>query len=157
MLGELTAGRDIDSDTARAALETILAGEAGEAQIAAFIVALRMKGETVDEIAGMVGAMLDAAAPLTLGEGVIDIVGVGGAVSRRRHALNISTMACFVAGGAGAQVCKHGNVKASSTSGSFDLLAELGISIDLDGAAVSRCVDETGVGFEEASIYRTRQ
>jgi anthranilate phosphoribosyltransferase len=108
-----------------------------------------MKGEAVDEVVGMVDAMLAAAAPITLPDGLeaIDIVGTGGAPSRRVHALNVSTMACFVAAGAGVAVCKHGNRKASSTSGSFDLLDALGVPVDLDGAGVARCVVETGAGF----------
>jgi anthranilate phosphoribosyltransferase len=147
LLGTLTAGADLGADRARAALAVVLAGEATPAQIAALIVALRMKGETVDELSGMVDAMLDAAAPLSLPEPTIDIVGMGGAPSRRRHALNVSTMASIVAAAAGATVCKHGNRKASSTSGSFDFLEALGVNIDLDGPGVERCVEHAGVGF----------
>jgi anthranilate phosphoribosyltransferase len=97
----------------------------------------------------MVDAMLDAAAPIQLpaGPDAIDIVGTGGAPSRRAHALNVSTMACFVAAGAGARVVKHGNRKASSTSGSFDLLELLGVPLELDGAGVAHCVAEAGIGF----------
>src|SRR5690606_28367373 len=99
-------------------------GTATAAQIAALLMGLRAKGVTVAETSAMVDAMLEAATALELpsGEPVIDIVGTGGAKSRREAALNISTMACFVAAGAGAKVCKHGNRRASSTSGSFDLL-----------------------------------
>jgi len=146
----LTAGHDLSSDQAHAAMTEILAGAATDAQIAAYIVALRMKGEAVEEVTGMVDAMLEASDPIDLGSlaaDAIDIVGTGGGASRRAHALNVSTMACFVAAGAGAAVCKHGNRKASSTSGSFDLLEALGIGIDLDGAAVARCVIEAGAGF----------
>jgi len=149
LLSSLTAGQDLTAEQGRAAMETILAGDATPAQIAGYIVALRMKGEAVDEVTGMVEAMLDAAAPITLPAGVdaIDIVGTGGAPSRRVHALNVSTISCFVAAGAGAKVCKHGNRKASSTSGSTDLLDALGIGIELDGPGVARCIDEVGVGF----------
>jgi anthranilate phosphoribosyltransferase len=146
----LTAGQDLSADQAHAAMTEILAGEATDAQIAAYIVALRMKGEAVPEISGMVDAMLEASDPIRLpasAADAIDIVGTGGGSSRREHALNVSTMACFVAAGAGAPVCKHGNRKATSTSGSFDLLEALGVGIDLDGQAVARCVDEAGVGF----------
>ena len=125
-------------------------GDATPAQIAAFIIALRIKGETVDEMSGMVDAMLAAASPIELpfeARDAIDIVGTGGAPSRRVHALNVSTMACFVAAGAGVKVCKHGNRKASSTSGSFDLLEALGVPLELDGPAVSLCVAHAGVGF----------
>jgi anthranilate phosphoribosyltransferase len=146
----LTSGRDLTADEGRAAMTEILAGNATDAQIAAYIVALRMKGEAVDEVAGMVEAMLEASDPITLPDelhDVVDIVGVGGGASRRAHALNVSTMACFVVAGAGAHVCKHGNRKASSTSGAFDLLEALGVTIDLEGPAVVRCVIEAGAGF----------
>jgi anthranilate phosphoribosyltransferase len=146
----LTSGRDLTADEGRAAMTEILAGNATDAQIAAYIVALRMKGEAVDEVAGMVEAMLEASDPITLPadlDDVVDIVGVGGGASRRAHALNVSTMACFVVAGAGAHVCKHGNRKASSTSGAFDLLEALGVTIDLDGPGVARCVVQAGAGF----------
>jgi anthranilate phosphoribosyltransferase len=146
----LTSGRDLTAAEGRAAMTEILAGTATDAQIAAYIVALRMKGEAVDEVAGMVDAMLAASDPIDLPEDlhdVVDIVGTGGGPSRRAHALNVSTMACFVVAGAGAHVCKHGNRKATSTSGAFDLLEALGVTIDLDGPAVVRCVVEAGVGF----------
>lgn len=147
VLGRLVDGEDLRADEAAAGLASILAGEATPAQIAAFIVGLRVKGESVEEVAGMVGAMLDAAAPLELPPGTIDIVGTGGSPRRRVKALNVSTMACLVAGAAGATVCKHGNLKASSTSGSFDLLGALGIGYDLDGPALAAVVRDVGVGF----------
>ena len=149
VLATLTAGDDLDAATARGALEQILAGEADPAQIAGFLVALRMKGESVVEMSAMVDAMLAASAPITLpaGPDAIDIVGTGGAPSRRLHALNVSTMASFVAAGAGARVVKHGNRRASSTSGSFDLLEALGVAVELDGDGVARCVAEVGLGF----------
>ena len=153
VLGRLLAGEDLTREQAAAALGTILAGQATPAQIAAYIVALRVKGESVGELAGMVGAMLDAAAPLVLPDGAIDIVGTGGSPRRRQKALNVSTIACLVAAGAGATVCKHGNVRASSTSGSFDLLAELGIGFDLDGEALAAVVAEVGIGFCFARGY----
>lgn len=147
ILGRLVDGEDLPGVEAAAGLASILAGEATPAQVAAFIVALRVKGETVEEVAGMVGAMLDAAAPLELPPGTIDIVGTGGSPRRRVKALNVSTMACFVVAAAGATVCKHGNVKASSTSGSFDLLGALGIGYDLDGPELAAVVRDVGVGF----------
>jgi len=153
VLGELVERRDLAGEQAAAALATILAGEATDAQIAAFIVALRLKGETVEEVAGMVGAMLDAAAPLELPPGTIDVVGTGGSPRRRVKALNVSTMACVVAAAAGATVCKHGNLKASSTSGSFDLLGALGVGYDLDGPALAAVVRDVGLGFCFARAY----
>ena len=153
LLTRLTNGEDLSRDEAQAALGTILDGDATSAQIAAFIVALRQKGESVDELSGLVQAMWAAAAPLELPTGVIDIVGAGGSPSRRRSALNVSTMASFVAASAGATVCKHGNRKASSTSGSFDLLELLGVNIEVDPAGLERCVAEAGIGFAFARTF----
>ncbi len=147
LLGQLVEGSDLTAEETGAALGAILAGEATPAQTAGFIVALRQKGETVAELDGLVGAMLDAAAPIDLPAGTIDIVGTGGSPRRRTKALNVSTMASIVAASAGARVCKHGNVRASSTSGSFDLLAALGVAFDLPAPRVAELVEEIGVGF----------
>ncbi|MEO1062197.1 MAG: anthranilate phosphoribosyltransferase [Actinomycetota bacterium] len=147
MLGHLVDGRGLGSDLARTSLAEILAGRATDAQIAGWIVGLRLAGETVDELVGLVDAMLDLAEPIELAPGAIDIVGTGGAPSRRRHALSVSTMASFVVAAAGARVCKHGNVKASATSGSFDTLGALGVTVDLGADAVAASVERTGVGF----------
>jgi anthranilate phosphoribosyltransferase len=156
LLRPLAHGDELTADQTEAAMAVILKGEATPAQIAAFIVALRMKGETVAEMAGMVRAMLGAATPLDLGlhaPTAIDIVGAGGAPARQRHALNVSTMASFVAAGAGARVCKHGNRKASSTSGAFDFLELLGVPCETTPEQVARCVDEAGVGFAFARTF----
>jgi anthranilate phosphoribosyltransferase len=149
LLSTLVAGSDLTSEQAGDALREILAGDATDAQIAAFLIALRMKGESIVEVSAMVDAMLESAAPIELpaGPDAIDIVGTGGAPSRRAHALNVSTMASFVAAGAGARVVKHGNRKASSTSGSFDLLEALGIPLELDGPGIAHCVSEAGIAF----------
>jgi anthranilate phosphoribosyltransferase len=153
VLGTLLRGEDLEQDVAGAALTTVLAGDATAAQIAGFIVALRLKGESVPELAGMVDAMLRAATPLDLPADTIDIVGTGGSPRRRQRALNVSTMASIVAAAAGATVCKHGNVKASSTSGSFDLLGALGIGFDLEPARLAQVVRDVGVGFCFARAY----
>lgn len=153
VLGQLAAGNDLDSDDCTAVLTDILAGQATNAQIAAFIVGLRLKGETVEELIGLQHAMMDAAAPLDVPDDTIDIVGVGGVPSRRIHALNVSTMAAFVAAGAGASVCKHGNRKASSTSGSFDVLEALGVDVDIAPRALERQVAEYGLGFAFARVF----
>lgn len=155
VLRELTEGRDLDADVTRGALERVLDGDATDAQIAAFIVALRIKGESVDEVVGLVAAMLDAASPLPLDDpsSTIDIVGTGGSTALAGKAFNVSTMASIVAAGAGAVVCKHGNRRASSTSGSTDLLEALGVEVELDGAGVSTCVREAGVGFAFAKMF----
>jgi anthranilate phosphoribosyltransferase len=153
VLGPLSAGRDLTADQTHAVLCEILTGQASDARIAGFIVGLRIKGETVDEVSGMVDAMLDTCEPIALAGDVVDIVGTGGSPARRLHALNVSTMASFVTAAAGVPVCKHGNRKASSTSGAFDLLDELGVAIDLDGEAVAGCVRDVGVGFAFARAY----
>ncbi|MBI2703710.1 MAG: anthranilate phosphoribosyltransferase [Actinobacteria bacterium] len=155
ILATLTEGRDLTEAEAAAAMAEILAGEANDAQIAGFIIALRMKGEAVEEVIGLSGAMLDAAAPIALPAGLdpVDIVGTGGAPGRRFAALNVSTMACFVAAGAGAHVLKHGNRKASSTSGSFDILEALGVPVELDGPKVVECLQAARVAFCFARLF----
>ena len=153
ILGRLTSGTDLSAAECTAVLGEILAGEATDAQKAAFIVGLRLKGETVEELTGLQAAMLAAAEPLSVPADTIDIVGVGGAPSRRKHALNVSTMASFVAAGAGATVCKHGNRKASSTSGAFDFLEALGIGIEQTPAELEGQVAEHGVGFAFARTF----
>ncbi|MFN8053654.1 MAG: anthranilate phosphoribosyltransferase [Acidimicrobiales bacterium] len=153
VLGRLAAHADLTAEEAHGALGQILAGTATDAQIAAFIVALRMKGETAEEITGLVAAMVEVAAPLHLPAGTVDIVGTGGSPTLRDRAFNVSTVACIVAAAAGAVVCKHGNRKASSTSGSTDLLEALGVAVDLDGPGVERCVADAGVGFCFARMF----
>ncbi len=152
-LGALTAGEDITGEHAEAVLDTILAGEATDAQIAGFITALRQKGESVEELAGLVRAMRNVSTPLSMPDNAIDIVGMGGSPSRRKAALNVSTMSTFVAAGAGAVVCKHGNRKASSTSGSFDLLEALGVNFDVSPEKLEAVVKESGVVFAFARTY----
>jgi anthranilate phosphoribosyltransferase len=152
VLGTLTQGSDLDRETARAAMGEILEGNATPSQIAGFIVALRMKGETVDELTGLVGAMLDRAVPVTLADpvGVIDIVGTGG---DRSHSINVSTLAAFTVAGAGGRVCKHGNRAASSACGTADLLEALGVAFDLGPEGVAHCVQDDGMGFCFAPRY----
>ncbi|KRO55854.1 MAG: anthranilate phosphoribosyltransferase [Acidimicrobiia bacterium BACL6 MAG-120322-bin79] len=148
LLSTLLRGEDLSADDAQVAMNTVLLGEASSAQIAAFVMALRSKGETADELQGMLAAVLEASEPVPLdvkfSAHAIDIVGTGGDKS---HSVNISTMAAFVVAGAGVPVCKHGNRAASSQCGTADVLEALGIKIDLDGAAVARCVEQTGMGF----------
>ncbi len=153
ILGDLSEGRDLDPEVTEAALISVLRGEATDAQLAAFVVALRQKGETVEELTGLVRAMRSACVPIKCPPETIDLVGAGGSPLGRKAALNVSTIASFVAAGAGAKVCKHGNRKASSTSGSFDLLEELSITAELTPDQVSLCVEETGVGFAYARSF----
>jgi anthranilate phosphoribosyltransferase len=146
VLGRLSGGGDLTTDEAQAAMAEILDGAATPAQIAGFIVALRMKGETVAELTGMVDAMLDAAELVSLPDGpsAVDIVGTGG---DRAHTINVSTLAALVVAGAGGRVCKHGNRAASSATGTADVLEALGVRIDCGPEEVARCVAEAGIGF----------
>lgn len=151
VLGLLTAGRDLSEEQARAAMNEVMAGRAGPAQIAAFIIALRIKGETVAEMTGLVRAMREAAVRVDLEDLVlVDTAGTGG---DRSGTFNISTTAALVAAGAGAKVAKHGNRAASSRSGSADLLEGLGMVIELPPEATVRMVREIGFGFFFAPLY----
>ncbi len=136
-------------DIVAAAMATILDGKATDAQIAAFAVALRSKGETPEELASLVRTMLLFAervdvAPESDAGPLLDTCGTGG---DRSHTFNISTTAALVVAGSGVRVAKHGNRAASSACGSADVLEELGVVIDLDGPGVARCIDEVGIGF----------
>ena len=153
LLSALAAGRNISAGAARAMLQSILSAEATNAQVASFIMAMQIKGATADELGGMVTSMRAEAVPLDVPEEAIDIVGTGGTTQRRLHALNVSTMASFCAAAAGAVVCKHGSVKASSTSGSFDMLTSLGVNIVIAPEAVSRMVHSAGIGFAFAKTF----
>jgi len=152
VLVRLMKGESLTSVVAAAALDDILEGNATSAQIAAFAVGLRIKGETVEEMTGLVQAMFDHAehVPLPAGVDVLDTCGTGG---DRSHSINVSTIAAFVAAGAGAKVCKHGNRAASSAAGSADVLEALGVVIDLGPAGVARCVVDAGMGFCFAPRY----
>jgi len=150
VLARLTGGESLTGSEAAVALGEILAGRATPAQVAGFAVALRMKGETVEEIGGLVSAMLEHSEPVPLPGGdaevdrLIDTCGTGG---DRSHSLNVSTLAALVAAGAGARVCKHGNRAASSQAGSADVLEALGVTIDLGPEGVARCLTEVGMAF----------
>ncbi len=141
----LTAGGHLTADAANAAMTEILNGEATSAQIGGFVMALRAKGETAEELVGLLSAMRSASEAIPLdAAGLIDTCGTGGDHS---GSINVSTAAALVAVGAGARVCKHGNRSASSQCGSADVLEELGAVIDLGPTGVARCVTETGFGF----------
>lgn len=151
VLGTLAAGSDLSEERAYSAMAEIMAGRATHAQIAGMILALRIKGETVDEIVGLVRAMRDAATTVDVDEPVlVDTAGTGG---DRSGTFNISTVAAFVAAGAGARVAKHGNRAASSLAGSADLLEGLGAVIDLPPEATVRLLKETGFAFFFAPTY----
>lgn len=150
VLGRLMAGDDLREAEARDAMAEVMSGRATPAQIAAFAVSLRAKGESVAEMTGLVRAMYDAAVTVDIGERVVDTAGTGG---DRSGTFNISTTAAFIAAGAGAKVAKHGNRAASSRTGSADLLEALGVPIDLPPEAVVRMVREAGFGFFFAPRY----
>lgn len=146
VLGTLTARGDLGGEAAAAAMAEILDGNATPAQIAGFIIALRMKGETVEELTGLVSAMVSRSTPVVLADpdGVIDLVGTGG---DRSHSINVSTLAALTVVGAGGRVCKHGNRAASSACGTADVLEALGVAFDLGPEGVAHCVDTVGIGF----------
>ncbi len=150
LLAALLRGEDVPGPAAAWAMGQVMAGEATPVQVAGFLVALRAKGETAAEVAGLVTAMLAAAVPLDIAGPALDVVGTGG---DRAHTVNISTMAAIVAAGAGARVVKHGNRAASSQTGTADVLEQLGVVIALPPDAVRACVDTAGIGFCFAAAY----
>ncbi len=145
------AGEHLTVDEASAAVERIMAGEATDAQIAGLLVALRCKGETVDEILGFARVMRSKAVPVNLDdEDAIDIVGTGGDAA---GTFNISTAAAFVVAGAGVTVAKHGNRAVSSKSGSADVLTALGVNIEISPERVEACINTAGIGFMFAPVF----
>ena len=145
ILAKLVAGNDLSVEEAKKAQEIILTGQATDAQIAAFLTALRMKGETIDEITGLASVLRDKAntiAPKV--DKHIDLVGTGGDCT---YSFNISTTSAFVVAAAGLPVAKHGNRSISSKSGAGDVLEALGVNISADPDVVSRCVETVGIGF----------
>jgi anthranilate phosphoribosyltransferase len=149
VLRRLLARDDLTSAEAGAVLGEILAGEATPSQLAAFLIAMRMKGETTEELAGMVDAMLGAAEAVALPAGIdpVDTCGTGGSPTRRVAAFNVSTIASFVIAGAGGTVCKHGGRTATATSSSADLLEALGVAVEIGPDGVVRCLEAAGMGF----------
>ncbi|GHH74382.1 anthranilate phosphoribosyltransferase 1 [Streptomyces sulfonofaciens] len=144
VLNALLSGRDQTADAIAWAMDRILRGEASDVQIAAFSVALRAKGETVEEISGLVRTMYEHARVIEVPGPTVDIVGTGGDGA---HTVNISTMSAIVVAGTGAKVVKHGNRAASSASGSSDVLEKLGVNLDLPPERVAEVVEEAGITF----------
>jgi anthranilate phosphoribosyltransferase len=146
VLTTLLSGTSLTADQAEVVLGQVWAGEATPAQIAALLVALRAKGESVDEMTGFVRTMVSHALPLGLPEGieVIDTCGTGG---DRLRSINVSTIAALVVAATGAKVCKHGGRASSSAVGAADVLEALGVVADLGPAGVVRCIEEVGMGF----------
>jgi anthranilate phosphoribosyltransferase len=146
----VASGRDLSADEAAEVLAEIMHGEVSETQIAGFLIGLRTKGETVEELTGLARTMRALAAHVpTERADLLDTAGTGGG----RSTFNVSTTAALVAAGAGCAVAKHGNRSATSSSGSADLLEALGARIDLDPAAVARCIDDAGFGFMFAPAH----
>jgi anthranilate phosphoribosyltransferase len=146
----LASRRDLSQEQAGTVLAEIMAGNAGEAEIAAFLIALRTKGETVEEIAGLAQTMRSLAIGVQSRRAdLVDTAGTGGG----RRTFNVSTTAALVAAGAGCAVAKHGNRSATGLSGSADVLEALGVRIDLTPEAVGRCIDEVGFGFMFAPAH----
>lgn len=154
LLTELLERRDLPAASARAAMTTILSGDATAAQLIGFVVALKAKGETPEEISGLLDAVLEFGTQVPLGQDLrdraMDIVGTGG---DRSHSVNVSTMAAIVTAAAGVPVCKHGARAASSKCGTADVLEALGVAVELAPEGVRRCVEEAGIGFCLAPRY----
>jgi anthranilate phosphoribosyltransferase len=146
----LAGGHDLTLEDAAAVLSEIMAGNASEVQIAGFLIALRTKGETVEELAGLARTMREMAAQVTVAsDDLLDTAGTGGG----RRTFNVSTTAALIAAGAGCTVAKHGNRSATGLSGSADVLEALGARIDLSPAGVGRCIEEVGFGFMFAPAH----
>ncbi len=146
-ISRVMGGKNLSVQEAEEAMGIIMTGQATQAQIGGYLVALRMKGETVEEITGSARAMRAQACQVQVssnGHPLLDTAGTGGDGA---HTFNISTAAAFVIAGAGRKVAKHGNRAASSRCGSADVLAALGVNLDLGPEAVAQCIDETGIGF----------
>ncbi|MEF2073223.1 anthranilate phosphoribosyltransferase [Consotaella aegiceratis] len=152
LLGKVAAGAALSRAEAEEAFSILMSGEATPSQIGGFLMALRVRGETVDEIAGAVSVMRANMVPVEAPKEAIDIVGTGG-----DHAgtLNVSTCSAFVVAGCGVPVAKHGNRALSSRSGAADVLIALGVNVDLKPAAISRCITEANVGFMFAPAHHS--
>ncbi|TQS44563.1 anthranilate phosphoribosyltransferase [Cryptosporangium phraense] len=150
LLNTLLAGETLTPEQTGWAMTQVMSGDATPVQIAAFAMALRAKGETPEEVTGLVSAMLEAATPIDVSPDAVDIVGTGG---DQAHTVNISTMAAIVVAGAGIPVVKHGNRAASSSTGAADLLEYLGIPITMTPERAAACVREAGIAFCFAPTY----
>ncbi len=149
-IGILVSGRQLTTKETASVMEEIMEGKATPAQLGAFLTALRMKGETAEEIAGLAGVMRAKATQVVITEPVLDIVGTGG---DGFNTFNISTAAAFVVAGAGLKVAKHGNRAASSQCGSADVLEALGVRIELNAEQVQKCLEQVGIGFMFAPMF----
>ena len=146
----LVEGHSLTMDEAAASMNEIMKGDATPAQFGAYVTALRLKGETVQEIAGMARVMREKALHVSVSGVLVDTAGTGG---DRSGSFNISTTAALVAAGAGVKVAKHGNRAMSGATGSADVLEALGVNIDLSPEGVQQCIEEVGFGFMFAQRY----
>ena len=151
-IAKVADGRPLAFEEAREAFDIIMSGEATPSQIGGFLMALRVRGETVPEISGAVATMRAKMLPVTAPAGAIDIVGTGGDAS---GSYNVSTCAAFIVAGAGVPVAKHGNRALSSKSGAADTLAALGVDIEIGPRAIATCIEEAGVGFMFAPAHHS--
>ena len=151
-IAKVAGGAPLSADEAREAFDIIMSGEATPSQIGGLLMGLRVRGETVDEIAGAVATMRARMTPVKAPAGAIDIVGTGGDAS---GSYNVSTCAAFVAAGAGIPVAKHGNRALSSRAGAADTLAALGVKIDTGPDRIADCISEAGVGFMFAPAHHS--
>src|SRR6187402_851646 len=150
IIGKVATGASLSRDEAASAFDAMMSGEATPSQMGGLLMALRVRGETVDEITGAVSAMGSKMLTVDAPADAIDIVGTGGDGS---GSVNVSTCASFIVAGTGLPVAKHGNRALSSRSGAADVLASLGVKIDLRSEQVSRCVRECGIGFMFAPAH----
>jgi anthranilate phosphoribosyltransferase len=150
IIGKVATGATLSREEAATAFDIIMSGEATPSQLGGLLMALRVRGETVDEITGAVSAMRAKMLPVEAPPDAVDIVGTGGDGS---GSVNVSTCAAFILAGAGVPVAKHGNRALSSRSGAADVLAALGVRIDIKPEHVSRCVKEAGIGFMFAPTH----
>ena len=148
-IDRLSDGADLDASDASRVLTEIIEGNASEAQAAAFLIALRTKGETVGEIAGMAAVLRERSVKVDAGDDLVDTAGTGGG----RPTFNVSTTAAFIAAGAGCRVAKHGNRSATSQCGSADVLEALGGRIDVGPDVVAECIESIGFGFMFAPLH----
>ena len=149
-ISRLKSGLDLETEDVQWCMNEILTGNANLEVIKEFLLALKSKGETSEEVGALVSQMYQHCAPITINERAVDTVGTGGDGA---HTINISTTAAIIAAAAGVKVIKHGNRAASSKSGSADLLEALGINIDLDGAGVEKTFSQLGIGFCFAPVF----
>lgn len=151
LIAKVVEGKDLTEEEAKKGMEILLSGEATQAQIGSFLTALRMKGETLEELVGFASVLRDKAETISPQVGnYVDLVGTGGDCT---YTFNISTTSAFAVAAAGLPVAKHGNRSISSKSGAGDVLEELGVNIMAEPATVERCVNEAGIGFMFAQLF----